>query len=164
MGFSSPYGVLFNTSDYFGTSTSSDTDFNQALSLLNIVIYVIAGMAVFNLIVSASLERKREFANYQLTGATKGDLYKMIIIEAIVIALTGIVGGYLVSEFVSYIGPAFALVIDRYRPVVFTSLTMILIVVISCGITLIAQIASNIIVCKNAKKNETLARLSDFRN
>lgn len=159
-----PYGVLFNTSDYFATSTSSDTDFNQALSLLNIVIYVIAGMAVFNLIVSASLERKREFANYQLTGATKGDLFKMIIIEAIVIAFTGIVGGYLVSEFVSYIGPAFALVIDRYRPVVFTSLTMILIVVISCGITLIAQIASNIIVCKNAKKNETLARLSDFRN
>jgi putative ABC transport system permease protein len=78
-------------------------DYAQDIQTLN---YVVVGMiTVFvaimlvNTLIASTVRRRREFAQHRLAGATRGQLIAMVALEALLVTVTGVLGGTAASMF-----------------------------------------------------------------
>ncbi|MCC9068208.1 FtsX-like permease family protein [Arthrobacter cryoconiti] len=88
-----------------GAKTRSADSFASSLALFIILGYV--GLAVVNTLVVATLERRREFALLRLIGSNVRQIYSMMAIEAVMIAILAAVLGVAVA-FPALAGISFA--------------------------------------------------------
>jgi putative ABC transport system permease protein len=68
--------------------------------------YVVVGMITLfvaimlvNTLIAATVRRRREFAQHRLAGATRGQLLAMVSLEAVLVTVTGVLGGSLAALF-----------------------------------------------------------------
>ncbi len=78
-------------------------EYAQDIQTLN---YVVVGMITLfvaimlvNTLVAATTGRRREFAQHRLAGATRGQLTAMVAVEALLVTVTGVLGGTVASLF-----------------------------------------------------------------
>jgi putative ABC transport system permease protein len=78
-------------------------DYAQDIQTLN---YVVVGMITLfvaimlvNTLIAATTHRRREFAQHRLAGATRGQLFATVILEGVLVTVTGILGGAVASLF-----------------------------------------------------------------
>lgn len=78
-------------------------EYAQDIQTLN---YVVVGMITLfvaimlvNTLIAATTGRRREFAQHRLAGATRGQLTTMVAMEALLVTVTGVVGGAFGSLF-----------------------------------------------------------------
>jgi putative ABC transport system permease protein len=70
---------------------------------LEIIAILVAVLGLFNTLVSLILERKREIGILRFIGAFKGQVKRMVLIEAGILGLIGSVMGFIAGVIVSYI-------------------------------------------------------------
>jgi putative ABC transport system permease protein len=78
-------------------------EYAQDIQTLN---YVVVGMITLfvaimlvNTLIAATASRRREFAQHRLAGATRGQLTAMVALEAVLVTVTGVLGGAVGSLF-----------------------------------------------------------------
>jgi putative ABC transport system permease protein len=78
-------------------------EYAQDIQTLN---YVVVGMVTLfvaimlvNTLIAATTSRRREFAQHRLAGATRGQLTAMVALEALLVTVTGVLGGSLAAMF-----------------------------------------------------------------
>lgn len=84
------------------------------LSIIQIAIYVISVLGVFNIAVVTVYDRRKEIALYRLCGMSQGDYIKFTVAEATSAGLAGAIAGLISSVVLNRVIPVMANLIGRY--------------------------------------------------
>ncbi len=118
---------------------------------LEVIAIAVAVLGLFNTLISLILERRREIGVLRFIGAFKGQVKRMIFIEAGILGLIGSVIGIVAGVIVSYIlifvinKQSFGWTIQMYYPVLFIGVTVVLFWLVSWSAGLYpSRIAANL--------------------
>ena len=84
-----------NTIDYYRNSPSYDIQLGASL-LLGIISLLLSIVALFNTFAVIMSVRKREFHGLKVIGAKKYQIFKMTLIETLIVTATGMIIGFLI--------------------------------------------------------------------
>ena len=118
---------------------------------LEIIAILVAVLGLFNTLVSLILERKRKIGILRFIGAFKGQVKRMVLIEAGILGLIGSVMGFIAGVVVSYIlifvinKQSFGWTIQVHFPYLF----ILVMVTMFCGVSILsvlypARLAANL--------------------
>ena len=117
----------------------------ELMKILQILVSVVALIGVINLAIITLLNRKREFTIYYSVGMDKKRYIITMLIESIIIGLSGAIIGVILSIIVNRLLPVFAKLIDRYLVMQIFPVTIPIIVGIAMLIFVIIYIIVSLI-------------------
>lgn len=154
--------TLFPFDSYFRKTTSSlKTD--ELILVLEIVVMYITGFGLVDYIMSSTNKRIKNFSSYHLLGMSKKEIITNFLYESIVITLIVAIYSFLLTLLMYKVGPAFALILDRYMYFEFFTNDLYFYVILYSVILFFAWFFVNTVSTLNALKNQQLARDTDFR-
>ncbi len=110
----------------------------EILDLFVNIIYVVTALGLFNLIAVTAVNRKREIEIFRLIGMTKAGTFRMALTEAMLVAVSAFLFGFIMSVGITQLTAVVTLMMDMYIPPVYFDIkTLYIALIVSAGTFLV---------------------------